>query len=208
VKRQITDRSLEALSLLNEPFTIANLDDAKALTSKLRRKLGCSAVLLKGGHIDTVPSNDVVADILDDGKEVTVFTTRRLKTKNTHGTGCTLSAAIAASVARGSASLVDAVRQAKEYIQGAIETSIGIGSGHGCLHHMWQHNSCPLKPELRSQQVPTETVTACDWLWEAANVGALLEKIVNHPFIQGLRNGGLNIDAFKRFVIQVRTMLI
>jgi hydroxymethylpyrimidine/phosphomethylpyrimidine kinase len=95
-------------------------------------KLGCRAVLLKGGHGQGPES----VDILLDGKGLHRFTARRINTKNTHGTGCTLSSAIAAGLAQGE-SLANAVALAKAYISRAIAASDGlsVGHGHGPVHH-------------------------------------------------------------------------
>lgn len=94
--------------------------------------MGCGGVLIKGGH-----SEGAAVDVLFDGKQFFSFTSPRIHTKNTHGTGCTLSSAIAANMAKG-ASLYDAVCSAKAYITGAIENSLALGKGNGPLNHM--HN--------------------------------------------------------------------
>ena len=94
--------------------------------------MGPENVLLKGGHL----SGDEI-DILYDGTEFIYFKSLRIATKNTHGTGCTLSAAITANLARGY-SVRDAVSRAKEYITGAIENSLAIGKGAGPTHHFYE----------------------------------------------------------------------
>lgn len=94
--------------------------------------LGAPAVLLKGGHLDAGTS----PDLLFDGERETWFETVRHETRNTHGTGCTLSSAITAGLARGLA-LAEAIRMAKDYITAAIiaADSLDIGAGHGPVHH-------------------------------------------------------------------------
>lgn len=96
------------------------------------RELGAKAVLLKGGHLDGPQS----FDLFDHGKECQQLHAERVDTNNTHGTGCTLSAAIAALLARGFA-LPAAVRTAKEYISEAIAAAdqLNVGHGHGPVHH-------------------------------------------------------------------------
>ena len=91
--------------------------------------LGAKSVLMKGGHLD-----DSADDLLYNGTEEKWFTGERINTKNTHGTGCTLSSALAANLALG-LSLLEAVRVSKEYITAAIENSLDIGSGCGPTHH-------------------------------------------------------------------------
>jgi hydroxymethylpyrimidine/phosphomethylpyrimidine kinase len=72
--------------------------------------------------------------VLFDGERVTEFTTERIDGRHTHGTGCTLSAAIAARLALGD-DLVTAVRHAKDYVTAAIRRAPGLGQGHGPLGH-------------------------------------------------------------------------
>jgi hydroxymethylpyrimidine/phosphomethylpyrimidine kinase len=95
-------------------------------------KLGCKNVLLKGGHIQ-----GEAVDVLYDGKELTYFHSERIHTKNTHGTGCTLSSAIAANLALGF-SIKEAVCRAKQYITTAIQHSLDIGHGCGPTHHFYE----------------------------------------------------------------------
>jgi len=90
---------------------------------------GCSAVLIKAGHLAGPP-----VDLLFDGAEVTRFPGVRVETRHTHGTGCTLSAAITANVALGQI-LPEAITRAKRYVQAAIETAPKLGHGHGPLNH-------------------------------------------------------------------------
>lgn len=102
-------------------------DAAKAIAA-----LGARAVLVKGGHA----TGDVVEDVLWDGRDFTVLTGPRLATTSTHGTGCTLSAAIAAWLARG-ATPVEAVRRARRFLEGALASARPLGGGHGPTHHMF-----------------------------------------------------------------------
>ncbi len=95
--------------------------------------LGAKAVLMKGGHA----SGDICHDILVSGDEVLAeVSAPRRHTRNTHGTGCTLSSSIAAGLAKG-LDLTDAVREAHDYLQAAIARAddLRIGQGHGPVHH-------------------------------------------------------------------------
>ncbi|MEJ0017802.1 MAG: bifunctional hydroxymethylpyrimidine kinase/phosphomethylpyrimidine kinase [Acetobacteraceae bacterium] len=125
----ITPNLPEAGVLLDaaEPATLADMQRA---VRDLHR-LGPAWVLLKGGHLSGAES----PDLLFDGGTVTELPGRRIDTRNTHGTGCTLSAAIAALLPRYG--VVDAVRRAKAYLTDAIATSgqLAVGSGHGPVHH-------------------------------------------------------------------------
>ena len=87
------------------------------------------AVLIKGGHLA-----GRATDLLYDGSRFHIFEGERIETRNTHGTGCTLAAAITAGLGRG-ASLVEAVREAKSFVECAILTAPGLGRGAGPLNH-------------------------------------------------------------------------
>jgi hydroxymethylpyrimidine/phosphomethylpyrimidine kinase len=99
--------------------------------ARIIHKLGPRYVLLKGGHRETDAT-----DILFDGDSFQHLVTPRFDTLHTHGTGCTLSAAIAANLARGY-SIQEAVSRGKEYIHTAIEHSFSIGKGVGPVHHFY-----------------------------------------------------------------------
>lgn len=94
-------------------------------------KMGPKNVLVKGGHL-----NEDAIDVLFDGEKILHFKGRRINTKNTHGTGCTLSSAIASNIALGYG-VNEAVRRAKEYINTAIEHSLEIGRGVGPTNHFY-----------------------------------------------------------------------
>lgn len=91
--------------------------------------LGAKAVLVKGGHLE-----DMADDLLFDGKDETWFTGKRIQTKNTHGTGCTLSSSLAANLAKGM-ELAEAVAASKAYVTEAIAHGLELGSGCGPTHH-------------------------------------------------------------------------
>lgn len=93
--------------------------------------LGVRNVVIKGGHDE---NENTSTDLLFDGKEFHTFTSKRIPTKNTHGTGCTFSAVITAELAKGF-TVYDAVSIAKDFIQAAIEDGIAIGHGHGPTNH-------------------------------------------------------------------------
>lgn len=122
-----------------------NIPEAEALTGRpipdvpaMRKaavalhRMGAVNVLVKGGHL----TGDA-EDILFDGQQFHSFGSQRIDTKNTHGTGCTFSSAIAAQLANG-LDVPEAVRLAKAYITGAIEHALPIGKGHGPTNHFFQ----------------------------------------------------------------------
>jgi hydroxymethylpyrimidine/phosphomethylpyrimidine kinase len=126
----ITPNLPEAAALLSGPVAV-NESEMRAQAEKLIAG-GARAVLIKGGH-----GNDPEAvDLLVEPTSVTRLAATRVETRNTHGTGCTLSSAIAAGLAKG-LPLTEAVRAAKAYISAAIAAAdrLQIGHGHGPVHH-------------------------------------------------------------------------
>jgi hydroxymethylpyrimidine/phosphomethylpyrimidine kinase len=111
------------------PRTRADLEAAAAAVLEL----GCRWVLVKGGHLE----DRMAVDLLTDGAERHWLETPRLDTRDTHGTGCTLAAAITAGLAAG-LDVVSAVRAAKEYLTGALRTGVRIGQGIGPVDHQWR----------------------------------------------------------------------
>ena len=97
--------------------------------------LGPRVVIVKGGHL----GGDRAADIVFDGTSFEMLSAPRVDTPHTHGTGCTFSAAIAASLASG-ASPLDAARAAKAFLHGAIEHAEPLGAGHGPVNHLWRYH--------------------------------------------------------------------
>jgi hydroxymethylpyrimidine/phosphomethylpyrimidine kinase len=126
----LTPNLPEAAALLQQPVA-TNRADMAAQAERLRA-LGPVAVLVKGGHLDSDESPDVLATAAG----LHWFEARRVPTKNTHGTGCTLSSALAAELAKG-ASAQEAVAIAKVYLAGAVAAagSLTVGSGHGPVQH-------------------------------------------------------------------------
>jgi hydroxymethylpyrimidine kinase/phosphomethylpyrimidine kinase/thiamine-phosphate diphosphorylase len=132
----VTPNLPEAAALLDAPVT-ATRDEMAAQARRLV-DLGASAVLLKGGHLNEPQSPDVLATRTD----IVWLEADRTPTANTHGTGCTLSSALAAELA-GGAPLAEAARTAKSFLTGAIAAAgrLSVGCGHGPVHHfheLWQ----------------------------------------------------------------------
>ncbi len=113
--------------VLSDVKIISKTDMKKA--AEIIHKLGSCAVLVKGGH-----SKGDASDILFDGEAFFEYAAIRINTVNTHGTGCTLSAAILSNLVLGK-SMSESVAISKEYITRAIASSLDIGQGHGPLNH-------------------------------------------------------------------------
>jgi hydroxymethylpyrimidine/phosphomethylpyrimidine kinase len=110
---------------------LASEQDVKEALHQIHQ-MGSANVLIKGGH----GKGDAKDYLLTDGK-IHSFTAPRVQTRNTHGTGCTLSSAIATLLAGGQ-SLPDAVSGAKQYVTGALQHTFPVGHGHGPVNHFWQ----------------------------------------------------------------------
>lgn len=125
----VTPNAHEAALLAG--LTVETEADLAKAAEALVRQLGAGAALVKGGHIDT---GDETVDVLYANGSAVAFRNRRIQTTSTHGTGCTLSAAIAAELAKGNA-LRAACSRAVQFVHRAIEAAPGLGSGHGPLNH-------------------------------------------------------------------------
>jgi hydroxymethylpyrimidine/phosphomethylpyrimidine kinase len=126
----VTPNLPEAAALLNEP--VASSEAAIVEQGRRLVAMGCRAVLIKGGHGRGTES----IDYLVDRDAVTALPGPRIATRNTHGTGCSLSSAIAAGLAKGE-DMASAVRGAKAWISAAIAQAdrFTVGHGHGPIHH-------------------------------------------------------------------------
>lgn len=110
--------------------SISTLDDARE-AAKAIAALGPKIVVVKGGHLPGEP-----VDLVWDGSAFHELSADRIDTPNTHGTGCTFSAAITAGLAKGQDPL-EAIAEAKRYLTEAIRHSYAIGDGHSPVHHFW-----------------------------------------------------------------------
>jgi hydroxymethylpyrimidine/phosphomethylpyrimidine kinase len=135
--------TLKALLIPRAAVLTPNLPEAELLVgtpigdvAAMRRAgerllaFGCRAVLIKGGHL----AGDNLSDVLVTERGARVWESRRIDTRNTHGTGCTLASGIAAGLAQG-LSIEPAVDRARRYVLRAIATAPGFGRGHGPLDH-------------------------------------------------------------------------
>ena len=140
--RVITPNIPEAMALLDYEVDSERTQQNAAML--LTRRFGCAS-LVKGGHFVN-EANDVLAEpapLDDEGNHLgdpltTWFRHKRIETGNTHGTGCTLSSAIACALAQGM-DLADAVNAGKAYLTGALAAGFDMGKGSGPVNHMWQY---------------------------------------------------------------------
>lgn len=133
--RLVTPNIFEAAALTETPQ--ARGVDEMTAQARLLIEAGAKAVLVKGGHLAGAP-----VDVLVSDGETRLFHGRRIDTRHTHGTGCALSAAIAAELAKGAA-LVDAIATAKVWLEGALEAAgaLQLGEGRGPADHFFTYRS-------------------------------------------------------------------
>ena len=112
---------------------ISNVEEMKQAAVTIHQQLGVKVVLIKGGGLANEHSS---TDVWFDGDGWSILSEPRIKTKNTHGTGCTLAAAIAANLALGK-DLLTAVTEAKQYVTIALQNSLNIGRGNGPVGHFF-----------------------------------------------------------------------
>ncbi len=129
--RLVTPNLYEASALTQTP--LAKNVDEMATQGRLLFEAGAHAVLVKGGDLEGEP-----VDVLFEAGERRIFRARRIPTRNTHGTGCALSSAIACELAKG-APLIDAIAAAKAWLEGALEAAdqLRLSEGRGPPHHFY-----------------------------------------------------------------------
>lgn len=110
---------------------IVTADDMERAAKWMQEQFGCN-VLVKGGH-----QTNTANDVLCENGRLSWFNGKHIDNPNTHGTGCTLSSAIASNLARG-LSLTESVRNAKTYLSGALAAMLNLGAGAGPLNHMYR----------------------------------------------------------------------
>lgn len=204
----ITPNVPEALLMLKEGGdenigTPENLQELKSLAVALHGKLNPRAVLLKGGHVPLMRTDDgsllkassgkapeVIIDVLYDGKEFELVESPYSESRNTHGTGCSLASAIAARLAQGRP-LKQAVRQACQYVAVGIRTSVTFSKGSGPINHF--HNV---------QLLPFVEGKFLEYLLQRDDVRPVWHAYTNHPFANQMGDGTLPIEDFKEYLVQ------
>jgi len=176
-------------------LTITTIDDMKNAAQMLYN-MGVKYPLIKGGHIAFNAKNEVaknseeatyITDILYDGQTFYEEKMEYIHTQNTHGTGCTLSAAIAAGLAKNE-SVLTAYRNARNYLQNALKYSFDLGKGHGPLNHY--HNSLVF-PDNRSFVQVLKDYAKKEY-----------SDYTYHEFVQRLADGTLPVESFRHFLRQ------
>ncbi|KAK8108652.1 hypothetical protein PG984_014453 [Apiospora sp. TS-2023a] len=199
----VTPNIPEALQLLTvpgkePPAEPTSVDDLEDLGRRLL-ELGPEWVLVKGGHTPfkgdgtvarTEDERELVYDVLVGADSVTRIKGAYQKSKNTHGTGCSLASAVAANLSMG-LEPVQAVKAACAYVEAAIRLAPGYGEGNGPLNHFHSMYTLPFAPDR-----------FVDYLLERPDVAPVWHKFVNHPFVLAMGNGTLPLESFKNYLIQ------
>jgi hydroxymethylpyrimidine kinase/phosphomethylpyrimidine kinase len=177
----VTPNLPEAMVLCKSP--VNTIDEMHAAARRIH-DLGPSYVVIKGGHLQDRP-----LDLLFDGENFHTFDAPRLNQRNTHGTGCTFSAALATNLANGLA-MADAVGKAKEFITRAIAGGLDIGAGHGPTNP-YAH----IENLAEHKRVLTELKRAADYLIQQrlgmmipevrSNLGFALPMALNYDDVAG-----------------------
>ncbi|WP_433122794.1 bifunctional hydroxymethylpyrimidine kinase/phosphomethylpyrimidine kinase [Arthrobacter koreensis] len=161
-----------------------------------------TAVLVKGGHLAGAKAPDAL--VMPDGGGFTVceFSSVRVETKNTHGTGCSLSSAVATLFAR-TGSWVAALGAAKAWLQEALETAdlLEVGTGHGPVNHfagLWRRGLAPLPVPSGTGVPPAGDRTAELW----SRTAGVRKEIAALDFVRGLGDGTLDSAVFGRYLAQ------
>ncbi|KAK8238410.1 thiamine biosynthesis protein-like protein (Thi-4) [Phyllosticta capitalensis] len=207
----VTPNVPEALMILNhqdsegaeqpEPTTV------KALISIAQavRQLGPKYVLLKGGHVPltkdhTAPTSEaerhVVVNVLVGPGEPVIMETGYQKSRNTHGTGCSLASAIASRLALGM-TMEQAVKTANYYIEAGIRTSKDLGSGSGPINHFHSSYMLPFAPGR-----------FIEYLLDREDVRGPWKEHTHHAFVKQLADGTLPLKKFQNYLIQDYLFLI
>lgn len=175
-----------------------DLDDIKALALKVH-ELGPRVVLVKGGHTalnkvykkprgEEEPS--LIVDVLYDGTQFTLIESKYIKSRNTHGTGCSLASAIAANLASRQ-SMTTAVRNACRYVEAGIRTSLDLGSGSGPINHFHSLQRLPFAPGR-----------FLEYLVDRTDLKPIWQAYTQHEFVLKMGSGSLPKKFFKQYLIQ------
>lgn len=202
----------------NNEVKFDSLQEMIDFVKELQKQLGCRNILVKGGHHPWVKSlwkkatekdfanemNIVVTDILYEHQydKVTVFESSFVKTMNSHGTGCTLSSAIAANLAKGS-TLSDSIILSIDFIHKSMDSMVKLGHGNGPLNHV------TYKPESISSKVIQGNNEACAtidslflFLKTHPKIIEKWKRYTEHPFVKKVATNQLPYDQFIYFLKQ------
>lgn len=181
-----------------------SLDDLASIL-KAVQNLGPKYVLLKGGHLPldehrnsatSEADRREVIDLLIGENHNLLLPSQYLKSKNTHGTGCSLASAIAANIAKG-LTVVQAAKEGIRYVRAGIETSQDLGKGNGPINHFHSTYMLPFTPGK-----------FVDYILSRDDVKGPWQEHTQHNFVRQMQDGTLPIDNFRTYLIQDYLFLI
>ncbi|KAJ1932014.1 trifunctional hydroxymethylpyrimidine kinase/phosphomethylpyrimidine kinase/thiaminase, partial [Linderina macrospora] len=183
----VTPNLREAEVLLDmKPNSIETVEAMEAAGRMICERFAVPVVVVKGGHLVSGPVTDVVVE--GESGKVSRIENPRIDSTSTHGTGCTLSAAIAANLAKGMEAL-EAVAAGIKYVNQAIQAAYPVGHGHGPVNHAYALTTLSIPPPTIQTPYP---FTA----YLKANSNGLWDKYIRHSFVRQAGTGKLTRTAF------------
>ncbi|KAJ1962229.1 trifunctional hydroxymethylpyrimidine kinase/phosphomethylpyrimidine kinase/thiaminase [Dipsacomyces acuminosporus] len=203
----VTPNLREAEVILDmEPGSIKSLKAMDEAARKISAAFAIPVTVVKGGHLDAAAAADdgikdeqgmpVVVDVVyqSEGDCLTHVKSPRIESSSTHGTGCTLSAAIAANLAKGMVQLA-AIQAAVKYVNEAIQAAFAVGSGHGPVNHSYALRAVPI---LRPTKYNPHPFTQ----YLKDQIGGLWDQYIAHPFVVKAGDGTLSRESFLYYLKQ------
>ncbi|KAJ2807792.1 trifunctional hydroxymethylpyrimidine kinase/phosphomethylpyrimidine kinase/thiaminase [Coemansia guatemalensis] len=193
----VTPNLREAEAILEmTPGAIDSINAMEKAAVEISKRFDIPFTIVKGGHLDKAATPDGMVDVvyeLDTG-EIRHIASPRIDSRNTHGTGCTLSAAIAANLAKG-ANRLDTVQRGIRYVNEAIQAAYTIGKGAGPVNHAYALGTIAIvQPTLQNPHPFTKYLKMhTDGLWE---------QYIHHPFVAKAAMGTMDKDVFVRYLKQ------
>jgi len=181
-----------------------NVEDVVAIAHRIQ-ELGPKWVLLKGGHLPLTrgrviskgeEDKEVVLNILVGESGVTVLESEYIRSRNTHGTGCSLASAIACNLA-GGMTMAKAVMKANQYVEAGIKTAVNIGSGNGPINHFHSMYVLPFTPG-----------NFISYLLDREEVQTPWKEYTEHEFVQRMGDGTLPVEKFTYYLVQDYLFLV
>jgi hydroxymethylpyrimidine/phosphomethylpyrimidine kinase len=186
--------NIPELAILADEPEVTTWDETLAQAARVSSQLDV-LVLAKGGHLDHDTAPDALVDARGDEVRLTLFEAPRIATSNTHGTGCSLSSALATRLVTA-VDAAQAVGEAKRWLSESIRAGdeLHVGKGNGPINHfagMWQRGG------YDPRRTPGEI--RAEW-WES--IRSVRERIDALPFVAGLGDGSLHDNAFRGYLVQ------
>lgn len=208
----ITPNLIEAKAIINtlsenkiyDENPLATLDDMFIMCKSIYDLTGIKNVLVKGGHQKWGYDEHLLIDTLyvSETNTCVAFYSEMLSSKNTHGTGCTLSSAIASNLASG-LSMINSIANGIVYVQQGIRTAPSIGHGHGPLNHLQNFQRFNYETLIQDKFVlPFPTGKALEFLCNHPQIKEYWQKYTNHEFMKQIKNFKLSFSKFIEFVEQ------